>query len=118
MAGITSAMMRGSTGDWEGAMQDADRARSDGLALGDAAVVAEAAMHQGYVHLSEGRPEQAGEALEECIGLATESGAEFIRALGMSMKAMLLFLGGDLDAGLAAGGGGAADPGPHRGPRG
>jgi len=101
LAGITSAMMRGSTGDWEGALRDADRAHADGLAIADDPIIAEAALHQGYIHLSEGRLEQAAEALQECIARAAASGAEFLHALGMSIQAMVLFLGGDLEAGIA-----------------
>ncbi|MCG6954628.1 MAG: protein kinase [Gemmatimonadetes bacterium] len=99
LTGITAAMMRGSMGDWEGALRDADRAHEDGLALGDEAVTAEAAVHQGYIHLSTGRMEEAGSALDDAISRATASGTEFIQALAMSIKGMLLFLGGDLEAG-------------------
>jgi len=100
LTGMTAAMMRGSTGDWEGALRDANQAHEDALALGDDALAAEAAVHQGYVHLSEGRMEEAGPALDEAVARGAASGAEFIQALAMSIKGMLVFLGGDFDAGL------------------
>jgi tetratricopeptide (TPR) repeat protein len=93
-------MVCGSTGDWERGLHDAEGAYEDGVAIGNEAVTAEAALHRGYIHLSTGRMEEAGAALDDSIARATASGAVFMQALGMSIKGMWVFLMGDLAGGI------------------
>jgi tetratricopeptide (TPR) repeat protein len=44
--------------------------------------------------------EEAGAALDETISRSAASGAEFIEALGLTLRGMVVFLAGDLEAGL------------------
>ncbi len=101
MARFTAAMMKGSTGDWDAALEAADGAFEDALALADDVVAAEAALHQGYVHMSLGRMEEAGRALQESVTRSEGTGDEFMHGLALSMKGMQVFLSGDAEGGLA-----------------
>ena len=62
---------------------------------------AEGIMGVGYCNLSLGRMEEARAALDQGIALSVSCGHEFMQALSMSLKGMLLFATGDGDAGMA-----------------
>lgn len=81
-------------------MGEAKGAYEDGLALGDDVIACEAAMMQGYCHLNEGRIEEAGTMFEEALERSASGVSDFIHALSMSIKGMLLFLSGDVEAGV------------------
>jgi predicted ATPase/tRNA A-37 threonylcarbamoyl transferase component Bud32 len=101
MAGCTTSIMRASTGDLEGALEAANQAYDDGVALDDNAVTAEASLHRGYDNMLLGRPEKALDSIDECRDRALSAGDEFLAGIAMAIKGMLLFLGGDLESGLA-----------------
>jgi predicted ATPase len=101
VAGVTGGMMRGSIGDLDGGLEAAEQAYEDAMALGAGAVAAEALLHRGYLNLLKGLPAEALAPMDESILRASAAGDEFLAAVGMSMKAMLVFLGGDLEGGLA-----------------
>jgi non-specific serine/threonine protein kinase len=101
MAGLTAAMMKGSTGDWDAALEAADGSFEDALALADDVIAAEAALHQGYIHLNQGRMEEAGRALQESVARSEGTGDEFMHALALSLKGMEVFLSGDAEAAWA-----------------
>jgi non-specific serine/threonine protein kinase len=101
MAGRTAAMMKGSTGDWDAALEAADGSFEDALALADDVIAAEAALHQGYIHLNQGRMEEAGRALQESVARSEGTGDEFMHALALSLKGMEVFLSGDAEAAWA-----------------
>jgi tetratricopeptide (TPR) repeat protein len=69
--------------------------------VGAAAAAAEGVMGVGYCNLSLGRMEAAQAALDEAVARSASSGHEFMHALSMSIKGMLLFATGKLDAGMA-----------------
>ncbi|MEA3247563.1 MAG: protein kinase [Gemmatimonadota bacterium] len=96
---LTGAISRGSTGDWDGAMHDAEGARADALALGEDALIAEASLHIAYVHLSLGRMPEAARACDDILAYARSGKSEFLEAFGLSFKGMLVFLTGDLQKG-------------------
>jgi predicted ATPase/tRNA A-37 threonylcarbamoyl transferase component Bud32 len=98
---LTGAMTIGSMGDLESGLRHAEAARADGLALADDALIAEASVHRGYLHLGMGHMAEAGEPFDEVIARGHSAGAPFLEALGLSLKAMWVFLGGDLAAGRA-----------------
>jgi predicted ATPase len=98
---LASAMIGTATNDWARSLADATLAYADGEALGDAVIVAEAAMYQGYVHLHGGQMDDARAALDDSIERSRRSGSEFMLSIGMTIKGMLLFATGELDAGMA-----------------
>ncbi|MEO7999768.1 MAG: tetratricopeptide repeat protein, partial [Gemmatimonadaceae bacterium] len=87
-------------GDWEGSIRDARAAYADASAIGNRTVLAEAAMYTGYGSLGAGRIADVAPALDEARELATGT-TDFMRCLAMSVKALLLFITGDLAAGIA-----------------
>jgi predicted ATPase len=101
MATLTRSMAVGSSGDLEWALRDAERAYEDALTLGIEALIAETAIHTGYMNLSMGRLDEALAAFSESVARAEASNAEFILALALSLKGLSLFLAGDLEGGLA-----------------
>jgi non-specific serine/threonine protein kinase len=98
-SGITAAMMKGSTGDWDEALEAADGAYEDALALSDDVIASEAALHQGYIHLSQGQMEEAGRALEESVTRSAGTDDGFLHALALSLKGMQVFLTGEAEVG-------------------
>jgi non-specific serine/threonine protein kinase len=96
---ITAAMMKGSTGDWAAASEAANGAYEDGLSLAEEAIAGEAALHQGYIHLSQGRLDEAGRALGDSVTRSERAGDEFLHAVALSMKGMEVFLSGNAELG-------------------
>jgi tetratricopeptide (TPR) repeat protein len=64
-------------------------------------IAAEGFMGVGYCHLSCGRMNRAQAALDEAIRRSAGGVSDFMHALSMTLKGMLLFATGDLEAGMA-----------------
>jgi non-specific serine/threonine protein kinase len=101
LARWASGMVGTATGEWEWALRDTLAGMEDARAMGDDAVIAEIAMALGYVNLSMGRIAEASIALDEAIAVGAASGASFIQAIAMAIKGLLLFVTGDLPAGMS-----------------
>ncbi len=97
---LTSAMIGTATNGWTRALADAARAHDDAIAIGDAEQIAEAAMYNGYVNLHGGDLDAARAALDESIA-RSRGVTDFMLSTASTIKGMLLFVTGDLDAGMA-----------------
>ncbi|MFN0152641.1 MAG: protein kinase domain-containing protein [bacterium] len=98
---LAAGMVSTTTGEWERSRGEWAGAYEDGKAVGDAAAAAEGIMGVGYCNLSLGNMDEARAALDEGIARSAGGVADFIHALSMSIKGMLLFVTGDLDSGVA-----------------
>ncbi len=101
LAQLAAGMVSTTTGEWERSVGEWAGGYEDGKAIGDAEVAAEGQMGVGYCCLSLGRMEKAGAALDEAIARSAGGVSDFVQALGMTMKGMLLFVTGDLASGIA-----------------
>ena len=101
LAWLAAGMISTVTGEWERSLGEWTGGYEDGLAVGDEEIAAEGIMGMGYCHLSDGRIEAARAALDEGIRRSAGGVSEFIHALSMTLKGMLLFATGDLEAGIA-----------------
>jgi serine/threonine-protein kinase PknK len=101
LARMANGMISTVTGDWERGVGEWGGGYEDGNAIGDEQIAAEGLMGVGYCHLAVGRMEDARVALDESIARATNGQSDFIHALSMTIKGMLLFATGELDAGMA-----------------
>ncbi len=102
LAWLAAGMVSTVTGEWERSRGEWKAGYEDGLAVGDAAAAAEGIMGVGYCSLSLGRMEEARAALDEAIARSANGVSDFIHAISLSIKGMLLFVTGDLDAGMAS----------------
>ncbi len=100
LARIAAGMVSTATGEWERSLGEWTRGYEDGKAIGDAAVAAEGLMGVGYCCLSLGRMEDAGAALDEAIARSAGGVCDFLQAISMTIKGMLLFVTGGLEAGM------------------
>jgi len=98
LARLAAGMISTTTGEWERSLGEWRGGYEDGSAAGDSEAVAEGLMGVGYCCLSLGRMEESRSALDRAI--ASGGSSEFIRAIAMSIEGMLLFVTGDLDAGM------------------
>jgi predicted ATPase len=98
---LAAGMVSTTTGEWERSLREWTNGFADGQAVGDARAAAEGMMGVGYCHLSLGRREEAQTALDEAIARSKRIGFDFMHALSMSMKGMLLYGAGHLDEGMA-----------------
>jgi serine/threonine-protein kinase PknK len=97
---LTSAMIGTATGDWNRALDDSNNAHADSLAVGEREITAEATVFVGYALMHGGRMAEARAAFDE--GLERSAGlSEFLAALLMTLKGVLLFATGDLPGGKA-----------------
>ncbi len=96
---LVKAISRSSLGDMDGHLQDALVALEHARDMAEDALIGEALLHVGYVHLSCGRPDEAKVALEEGRTRLQEPGAEFLLAVVLALLGMATFLGGDLPGG-------------------
>ncbi len=94
-------MVSTTTGEWERSLGEWAGAYADGQAVSDEEAAAEGIMGVGYCNLSLGRMEEAGAALDEAIARSANGVFDFMHALAMSIKGMLLFATGNLEAGMA-----------------
>jgi len=98
---LTSAMIGTATNDWARSLADAASAHDVAIALGDEARAAEAAMYRGYVSLHGGNMDIALVALDESIARSRGGVSDFMLSTATTVKGMLLFVTGDLEAGMA-----------------
>ena len=100
LAWLAAGMVATTTGEWERSLGEWQHGFDDGEAVGDVEAAAEGLMGVGYCTLHLGRMEEARVALDDAIARSTGV-SDFILSLSLSVKGMLLFTTGDLEAGLA-----------------
>lgn len=100
-ARLTSAMISSVTGEWERSLAEWTGGVSDGEAVGDAVAVAEGKMGIGYCCLSLGRIDDARAALDDAIAHSDRGVSDFMHAISLTLKGMLLFATGQLEDGIA-----------------
>ena len=76
------------------------RAHDDAITLRDDERIAEAAWYTGYVSLHGGQMDTARVALDECFTRA-KGVSDFLVSVALTLRGMLLFAIGELDAGVA-----------------
>ncbi|HSC27380.1 MAG TPA: protein kinase [Vicinamibacterales bacterium] len=99
LAKLAAGMVSTTTGEWERSLEEWRGGFEDGEAVGDKEVAAEGLMGIGYCNLSMGRMADARVALDAAIA-QSHGVSEFILALSMTLKSMLLFATGHVDAGV------------------
>ena len=100
LARIAAGMVSSATGEWERSLSESAAGYEDGKAIGDAAVAAEGLMGVGYCSLSLGRMDDAAAALDEAMARSAGGVCDFLQAISMTLRGMLLFVTGDLEAGM------------------
>lgn len=100
LALLAGGMVSVNTGEMERGLDEWARALADAHALADDALLAEAYMCVGYGHMSVGRMEESGLALDAAIVCSRRRDLDFLLSLSMSMKGLQLFVSGSLDAGF------------------
>ena len=98
---LTSAMISTVTGEWDRCLRESLGACEDAHAVADAEIAAEGMMFVGYCHLHEGKMAESRAAVDDAIARSGGGVSEFIRSIAMTLKGMLLFATGELDAGVA-----------------
>jgi tetratricopeptide (TPR) repeat protein len=98
---LAAGMVSTTTGEWERSLGEWAGGFADGKAVGDEKAAAEGIMGVGYCNLSLGRMDDAIAAFDEAIARSTKIGFDFMQALAKSLKGMLLFATGNVDAGMA-----------------
>jgi predicted ATPase/tRNA A-37 threonylcarbamoyl transferase component Bud32 len=98
-ARLTDAMISTVTGEWDRCLERGMGAVSDARSLGDEAIAAEGFMYAGYRQLHGGRMEESLAALDESIARSTGI-SEFVMSMAMEIKSMVLFVTGDIEAGI------------------
>jgi non-specific serine/threonine protein kinase len=101
LARLAAGMISTTTGEWERSLREWAGGGADGEAVGDQNAAAEGTMGVGYCHLSLGRMEEAGAALDQAIACSARIGFDFVHALSMALKGIQLSATGNLDAGIA-----------------
>jgi predicted ATPase len=102
LANLAAGMVSSVTGEWERSLGEWKAGYEDGLAVGDVEAAAEGLMGVGYCHLHGGHMEEARAALDEAIARSAGGVCDFIHGISLSIKGMLLFVTGDLEAGMAS----------------
>ena len=101
LARLAAGMISTATGEFERSLGEWAGGYEDAKAVGDAEAAAEGLMGVGYCCLSLGRMDACRAALDESIERSAGGVSDFVMALSMSLKGMLLFVTGDLAAGSA-----------------
>src|SRR5688500_4595293 len=101
LARLAAGMISTATGEFERSLGEWAGGYEDAKAVGDAEAAAEGMMGVGYCCLSLGRMDACRAALDESIERSAGGVSDFVMALSMSLKGMLQFVTGDLDAGSA-----------------
>ena len=99
-ARIAASMMSASTGHWDESLAHAQAGHQDAVATGGNLFAAEASAFAAYVDLHHGRMKESAAALDETMQRSLD-GSEFLLALGMTLKGMVVFAMGDLPGGRA-----------------
>ncbi|WP_411279540.1 protein kinase domain-containing protein [Gemmatimonas sp.] len=100
MALLARGMVSINIGETERAFDEWARGLADARTLADDALMAEACAYVGYGHMSVGRMEESGVALDEAMAYSEKRDLDFLLALSMSMKGLQQFLIGLADAGF------------------
>ncbi|MBI5836695.1 MAG: protein kinase [Candidatus Eisenbacteria bacterium] len=98
---LAAGMVSTTTGEWERSLGEWAGGFEDGKAAGDDEAAAEGIMGVGYCKLSLGQMEAASAALDEAIARSAGGVSDFLHALSMALKGMLLFATGSLEPGMA-----------------
>jgi len=98
-AKLAAGMVSTTTGEWQRSLDEWRGGFEDGQAIGDREAAAEGLMGVGYCNLSMGQMTDAAAALDDAIA-RSRGVSEFMLALSMTIKGMLLFATGNLDAGM------------------
>lgn len=98
---LAAGMISTTTGEWERSLREWASGRADGEVVGYAEAAAEGIMGVGYCNLMLGRMDEARAAFDGAIAHSTRIGFDFMQGISKSMKGMLLFATGSLDAGIA-----------------
>jgi len=98
---LARGMVSINIGETERAFDEWARGLADARTLADDALMAEACAYVGYGHMSVGRLEESGVALDEAMAYSEKRDLDFLLALSMSMKGLQQFLIGSADAGFA-----------------
>lgn len=101
LAWLAAGMVATTTGEWERSLREWTAGHDDAVAIGDEPAAAEGAMGMGYCLLSLGRTDEALAPLDEGIERGAGGVSDFMHALCMAIKGMLLFTTGKLDEGIA-----------------
>ena len=100
LARIAAGMASTATGEWERSLSESAGGYEDGKAISAAAVAAEGLVGVGYCCLSLGRMDDAAAALDEAMARSAGGVCDFLQAISMTLKGMLLFVTGDLEGGM------------------
>jgi len=100
-AKLTAGMISTVTGEWERSLNEWRGGFEDGDAVREAEIAAEGLMGVGYCWLGLGRLEEARAPLDDAIARSANGVCDFVQGIAMSVKGMLLFVTGDLNAGMA-----------------
>lgn len=100
LALLAGGMVSVNTGEMDRGIDEWSRALADARTVADDALTAEAYMCVGYGHMSNGRMEESGVALDEAIAYSERAHHDFLLSLSMSMKGLQLFVSGALEAGF------------------
>jgi non-specific serine/threonine protein kinase len=101
LAWLAAGMISTVTGEWDRSLDEWTAGYEEGRAVGDERAAAEGAMGMGYCHLHGGRMDAALAAIDDSITRSADGVFDFMRALAMTLKGMLLATTGDLEAGIA-----------------
>jgi predicted ATPase len=101
LAYLGAGMVSTCTGEWERSLEEWTAAHADGRGIGDEAATAEGSMGIGYCHMHLGHMPEAHAAIDEATRRAAGGVDDFMYAFSLSLKGMLLFVTGELDAGMA-----------------
>jgi len=101
LAWLAAGMVATTTDEWERSLREWSAGHDDAVAVGDEPAAAEGAMGTGYCLLSLGRMDEALASLDEGIARGADGVSDFMHAISMAIKGMLLFATGKLDEGIA-----------------
>ncbi|HEX9564737.1 MAG TPA: hypothetical protein VF981_12225, partial [Gemmatimonadaceae bacterium] len=101
LARFTSGMIGASTGDLGRAVSEWSLMAEDARDVGDDRLEAFGHIGAGYAQLGMGEMEQCAASLERGIARAERGKDEYTLGIGLTIKGMLRFLGGDLEGGRA-----------------
>lgn len=101
LACFTSGMVAASTGNLTHAIDAWTRMAEDGRATGEVLLESFGCTGAGYCWLGLGNLDRAGPLLDEGIALGERGRSEFLQAIGLTIKGMLVFLTGDAAGGRA-----------------
>jgi len=99
LASLAAGMVSTTTDEWDRSLSEWRRGLEDGEAVGDREAAAEGLMGMGYCHLSMGQMADAETALDDAIA-RSRGVSDFVLELSMTLKGLLLFATGNVDAGM------------------